>query len=100
MAKKSSRQADEKAGRRLSSASGNSRGVTAVNKDGLAPSQTFVMRLNPEFKEWLNRFANFCRLNMVDVIDLALADYAKARGFDEPPRRIVSDSQRDGRSGR
>ena len=55
-------------------------------KAGPAYSQTFVMRLNPEFKEWLARFANHCRLNMVDVIDLALADYAKAKGFEDPPR--------------
>src|SRR5215471_13636150 len=88
VAEKASKKAGEKTRRRPSPAAGNSGRVAAVPKAGPTQSQTFVMRLDPEFKEWLNRFANYCRLNMVDVIDLALADYAKARGFDGPPRRI------------
>jgi hypothetical protein len=98
--KKSSRKSGKKAGRRLSPAAANSRRVGTVPKADPAPSQTFVMRLNPEYKKWLTRFANHCRLNMVDVIDLALADYAKAKEFEELPRRIPSEPERDGQSGK
>jgi hypothetical protein len=38
-----------------------------------------------EWKEWLNRLADFSRLPSTIVIDLALAEWAKSHGFPEPP---------------
>ena len=52
------------------------------------PKQMVVgLRGSPEWKDWLDRFADHCRLNKVDVIDLALVDYAAKMGFEPPPRR-------------
>ena len=98
MAEKSPKKAGKKSRERTSPAADNSRRVETVPRGSPAYSQTFVMRLNPEFKEWLTRFANYCRLNMVDVIDLALADYARAKGFEDPPRRTSNGMQNAGGS--
>jgi hypothetical protein len=99
VAERSSKKSGEKTRRRNSPGTNNSRRGGTVPKASPAYSQTFVMRLNPEFKEWLMRFANYCRLNMVDVIDLALADYAKAKGFEDPPRRTSNGLGVAGESG-
>ncbi len=45
------------------------------------------IRAREEWKEWLTRFADHCRSDMVDVIDDALEAYAKAKGFEAPPKR-------------
>jgi hypothetical protein len=39
------------------------------------------------WKEWLIRFAEHCRSDMVDLVDDALESYAKAKGFEQPPKR-------------
>ena len=38
-----------------------------------------------EWKEWLDRLADFSRLPSTVLIDVALADWAKQHGFEEPP---------------
>jgi hypothetical protein len=52
-------------------------------------STTFVMRLDSQFKDWLDQLADHCRLNKAVVIDQALAAYAEAKNFPRPPRRIA-----------
>jgi hypothetical protein len=47
----------------------------------------FAFRARPEWLDWLNRFANFERSDMVDVIDRALEDRARAKEFEPPPKR-------------
>ncbi len=39
------------------------------------------------WKEWLSLFADHCRSDMVDLIDDSLEAYAKAKGFEAPPKR-------------
>ena len=38
-----------------------------------------------EWKAWLDRLAEFSRLPNTILIDLALAEWAKNHGFQEPP---------------
>jgi hypothetical protein len=45
------------------------------------------IRAREDWKEWLARFADMNRSDMVDLIDDALEAYAKLKGFDPPPRR-------------
>jgi hypothetical protein len=41
----------------------------------------------PEFKTWLDEFAEYCNLSMADTVGQALLEYAKLRGFRSPPKR-------------
>jgi hypothetical protein len=42
----------------------------------------------PEWREWVDRAATFCRTDVAKLVDAALVEYLKQRGFDEPaPRR-------------
>jgi hypothetical protein len=45
------------------------------------------IRGREEWKEWLSRFADHCRSDMVDLIDDALEAYAKTKEFESPPKR-------------
>jgi excisionase family DNA binding protein len=46
------------------------------------------IRVAPEYRDWLDRLAEFKRLTLVDVIDQALVKYARDEGFDEvAPKR-------------
>ena len=38
-----------------------------------------------EWKAWLDRLSKHCRIGTSSVVDLALAEFAKKQGFDEPP---------------
>jgi hypothetical protein len=49
--------------------------------------QVLGIRGRPEWKEWLARFADANRSDMVDLIDDALEAYAKTKGFEPPPKR-------------
>jgi hypothetical protein len=43
---------------------------------------------DPEWKEWLEDLAGHCRDDVAKVIDKALVEYAKMKGYDrEAPRR-------------
>jgi hypothetical protein len=52
-----------------------------------AKTETFTLRIRPEWKDWLGRFALFCRRDKAELIDDALEAYAKQRGFEVPPKR-------------
>ena len=45
------------------------------------------VRVSGAYKAWVTRFAEAERSDMSDLIDDALAAYAKARGFEVPPKR-------------
>ena len=65
----------------------------------MAKSKTRPTRENPrptaltikgrrEWRDWVERGADFCRTDVAKLVDAALVDYLKQRGFDEPaPRR-------------
>jgi hypothetical protein len=62
-------------------------------KRGRPPTQegprTHVLgiRGRDEWKDWLARFADINRSDMVDLIDDALEAFAKVKGFEAPPKR-------------
>jgi hypothetical protein len=42
----------------------------------------------PEWRDWVDRGAEFCRTDVAKLVDAALVEYLKQRGFDEPaPKR-------------
>ncbi|WP_165073262.1 hypothetical protein [Paludisphaera rhizosphaerae] len=43
-----------------------------------------TLRGTPEWKEWVERGAGHCRTDVAKLIDAALVDYLRAKGFDEP----------------
>jgi hypothetical protein len=65
----------------------------AARKPGRPPSprgprmHVLGIRAHEDWKEWLTRFAELNRSDMVDLIDDALEAYAKLKRFDPPPRR-------------
>jgi hypothetical protein len=56
---------------------------------GSGPPRGNVLALkgSPEWKAWLDAFADHCRLKLADTVDQALAAYAEHRGFRPPPKR-------------
>jgi hypothetical protein len=42
------------------------------------------IRSSPEWKAWLDELAKFDRSTVADVIDHALVDYARGKGFPKP----------------
>jgi hypothetical protein len=52
-------------------------------------ARTIGVRSSAEYAEWVERAAKHCRTDVAKLIDAALAEYARARGFDElPPDRV------------
>ncbi len=49
-----------------------------------APSG-ITIRGSAEWRAWVDRGAEFCRTDTSKLIDAALIEYLKARGFTEPP---------------
>ena len=42
----------------------------------------------PEWRDWVDRGAEFCRTDVAKLVDAALVEYLKQRGFDESaPKR-------------
>ena len=42
----------------------------------------------PNWRDWVDRGAEFCRTDVAKLVDAALVEYLKQRGFDEPaPKR-------------
>jgi len=50
-------------------------------------SEIVSVRSTPEYKAWLARFSAHLRKDVVDAIDEAILRYARAEGFDLPPKR-------------
>jgi hypothetical protein len=49
-------------------------------------TETFLsVRVTPEFKQWAKRIAKQERSTMPKLLDTALIELAKARGFEGPP---------------
>jgi hypothetical protein len=52
------------------------------------PIKTIAVRATMDWVTWVERGADHCRTDVSKLIDAALADYLKARGFPElPPKR-------------
>lgn len=45
------------------------------------------VRSTPEWKAWLERYAEFKRKDLVDLIDECVLMAARADGFEMPPKR-------------
>jgi hypothetical protein len=58
-------------------------------RPGAAPApakpKTIGVRASAEWADWIERLARHCRTDTAKLVDHAVAEYAKARGFDEPP---------------
>jgi hypothetical protein len=51
--------------------------------------RTVGVRASGEWADWIERAARYCRTDVAKLIDTAVAEYAKARGFaEEPPERV------------
>ena len=46
-----------------------------------------VLKGGPQFQTWFRRLQAQTRLPGALILDAALVEYARARGFDEPPPR-------------
>jgi hypothetical protein len=56
--------------------------------EALEPRATMVgIRGTPEWKGWLEQFADHQRTTIVDLIDWALETFAQESGFERPPKR-------------
>jgi hypothetical protein len=52
------------------------------------PGIAVTLRGAPEWKAWIEAGAKFCRTDVAKLIDTAVVDYLKARGFkQEAPSR-------------
>jgi hypothetical protein len=78
---------DAMARKRKSEAEGKPKRMGRPPLESGAKTDTFTLRTGPEWKEWLGRFALFCRREKSELIDDALEAYAKRRGFEPPPKR-------------
>lgn len=47
------------------------------------------IRMSDEYKEWLEQVAEHCQTNVSGLVAIAVAQHAKAMGFEgKPPRRV------------
>ena len=54
---------------------------------GAGPT-ALTIRGNLDWREWVQRGADHCRTDVAKLVDAALVEYLKARGFEEtPPKR-------------
>lgn len=66
--------------------------MTGKTKPGVKKQESLIKQVGIRSREdwvgWLERGAAFCRTDTSKLIDAALVDYLKARGFEEeaPPR--------------
>jgi hypothetical protein len=52
------------------------------------PAIAVTLRGSPEWKKWIEAGARYCRTDVAKLIDAAVVDYLKARGFSqEAPER-------------
>jgi hypothetical protein len=61
----------------------------AVGRPKAAAKRESIVNLKgvPEFKNWLDGFAEHCGLSIADTIGQALQHYAEHRGYRQPPKR-------------
>ena len=60
----------------------------ASSKPTNAKPTALTIRGGPDCREWVERGADHCRTDVAKLVDAALIDYLRARGFEEsPPRR-------------
>jgi hypothetical protein len=51
-------------------------------------TSVLTIKGRPEWRGWVDRGAEFCRTDAAKLVDAALVEYLKQRGFDEPaPKR-------------
>lgn len=50
--------------------------------------RTFGVRMDGQYLEWIQAFADRERASIATLIDQAIASYARERGYSEPPKRI------------
>jgi hypothetical protein len=52
------------------------------------PALAVTVRGSGQWKQWIEELADHCRMDVSTLVDLALVDFAKARGFGTPaPKR-------------
>jgi hypothetical protein len=57
------------------------------NRAGEKPT-VVTIKGNPEWRDWVDRGAKHCRTDVAKLIDAAVVDYLRARGFsEEAPER-------------
>jgi hypothetical protein len=55
---------------------------------GVAREHVLGIRGTPAWKRWVVEFAAHCRMDLADLVDHSLAEFAKLKGFaDVPPKR-------------
>jgi hypothetical protein len=54
---------------------------------GIKPTgpKTIGVRSTPEWADWIDRAAKYCRTDIAKLVDASVAEYVKGRGFTEPP---------------
>ncbi len=61
--------------------------VEAKKPSGAKPT-ALTIRGNLDWRDWVERGADHCRTDVAKLVDAALIDYLRAKGFEEnPPRR-------------
>lgn len=59
-----------------------------MNENPSGRARQFIMltiRGSKEWRAWLERGANHCRIDSSKLVDIAVARYLKSQGFEEPP---------------
>lgn len=53
---------------------------------GASPEfRNVTLRASRDWAEWADRASQHCRINLSTLLDVALCEYVRARGFEEPP---------------
>jgi hypothetical protein len=68
-------------------------GLSAMAKKKSAPDPNkpsprptaFAIKGSLEWREWVEQGAEHCRTDVSKLIDAALVEYLRSRGFDNPP---------------
>lgn len=54
-----------------------------------APNRRLSVQASPEWIEYVERGADFCRIDVSKLTDVAIVQYLRAQGFTEqPPKRV------------
>jgi|GEM_PF-1192536 len=84
MGKRPSEQESSEGSQHAGPVKGGKRMGRPVSKEG-PKYNVLSIRGSTEWRDWLNRLSDHCRLKSADVVDRALIVYAKQEGFTEPP---------------